>query len=261
MNIAFFNSFQSEWIKKRRSAASWLTIAGSMIIPVIMLIAAFARSKRMPRVYASEHFWESIISNCWQPMAMFLLPLGLVLATSLVAQIEYRNNTWKQVHTTPQSLTTIFLAKYAVIFVMVLEFFVLFNIGIYITAIVPTFFIEGVSFPKEPFPVSFFLETNLNLFIDCLPIIALQFLLALSFRNFLLPLGAGIALFVGSMIAIQWRYGYTFPYTYGALEFLREKWDYLFKGEPPQIHYWALGYFGLFTMAGYLLYVFKRVKG
>ena len=39
----------------------------------------------------------------WEFMGFFLLPIGVILTTSLVTQLEFRSNTWKQLHTTPQS--------------------------------------------------------------------------------------------------------------------------------------------------------------
>lgn len=52
----------------------------------------------------------------------FLLPMGLILATSLITQMEFRNNTWKQLHTTPQKYSTIFTAKFIVIIGLTLQF-------------------------------------------------------------------------------------------------------------------------------------------
>ena len=39
-----------------------------------------------------------------------------------------------------------------------------------------------------------FLKEDALYFIDCLPIVALQYLISLRFKNFLVPVGAGAAL-------------------------------------------------------------------
>ena len=191
-------------------------------------------------------------------MAIFLLPLGVILATSLITQLEYKNNTWKQLHTTPQRLTTIFFAKLAVITVMMMQFFILFNIGIYLSGVIPCLLIKGVPYPKEPIPYLFFLKENMHYFIDCLPIIGLQYLVSLLFKNFLVPVGGGIAIWILSVSVLSWKYGYVFPYTYCGLNYLKTLGKY---HEVINIHVAATGYFLLFTIAGYVLYISRKEKG
>jgi hypothetical protein len=254
---SFVYSFQSEWLKKRRSASSWLTILGGFFIPVILLIARLVDFGTLAKVNGGDHLWEFLYSRSWQFMGLFLLPMGVILAASLVTQLEFRNNTWKQLHATPQRLTTIFLAKLVVILVMMLQFFVLFNIGIYLSGVLPALF-RGVPYPKEAYPWRAFLRGNGRYFVDCLPIIGLQYLISLQFRNFLVPIGVGVALYVASMIAIFWKYGYIIPYCYGALNFLRSN-----SKVDPGVNFqiWAVGYFFVFTIAGYILYMTKKGKG
>src|SRR5215211_5387036 len=112
MNFAL--SFQSEWQKKKRSLSSWLVIIGAVFTPTIIFIYKLTRAKYIAQMNVSPTFWEDLWKSSWESMAIFLLPIGVILASSLITQLEYKNNTWKQLHTTPQSLTTIFFAKLAV---------------------------------------------------------------------------------------------------------------------------------------------------
>jgi lantibiotic transport system permease protein len=254
------HSFQSEWLKTRRSLAAWLVIIGSLFIPLILMVSRFIYAENLPKDSINPQFWQKMFNNCWNPMAVFLLPIGVILATSLITQLEFRNNTWKQLHTTPQYLTTIFVAKLAVIVVMMVQFLLFFNIAIYLTGIIPHL-ILGPTLPQQPFPFYYFLEKTSYFFIDCLPIIALQYLISLQFKNFLVPLSAGLGLQIASLIATEWKYGYTIPYTYCPLNFMA-----LRQGLAPvfgsiNIHLWAFGYFILFTIASYLLYVFQKERG
>lgn len=258
MSIEFVHSFQSEWLKKKKSTASWLTTIGGFFIPLIMLIARFTDITKTAGENASANIWELLYTRCWQFMGLFLLPMGVILATSLITQLEFRNNAWKQVHTTPQRLTTIFFAKLSVIIVMMLQFFILFNIGIYLTGVLPALFSKKVSFPNQPFPWLLFLKGNGKFFIDCLPIIALQYLVALQFKNFLVPIGIGLSLFVASMIALSWKYGYIVPYSYCSYNFLGKK---MLSNQSIPIHTWAIGYFLLFTIVSYILYINRKEMG
>lgn len=257
MTYTFIHSFVSEWKKLRRSAASLLVTGGAFIIPLILTIARFVRHERLYSENTSPHYWQSLYFNSWQLMAILLLPMGVIMATSLITQMEFRNNTWKQLHASPQPFGIIFLAKLSVILVMLLQFFLLFNIGIWLTGMLPAVFFRGIPFPLQDFPLLQFLRLSGSFFVSCLPIVGLQFLLSLHLRNFLLPLGAGIALLVGSLIALSWKYGYTIPYSYCAYQFFSGR-----QMNQPQgnIQLWALIYFGLFILAACILYIFKKDK-
>ena len=256
MIVSLIHSFQSEWLKKKRSAASWLVITGSFFIPLIILIASLTDPETTYAITKSDKYWETLFRHSSGPMAMFLLPMGVILATSLVTQLEFKNNTWKQLHTTPQSLTTVFFTKLGVIITMMLQFFVLFNVCVYLCGILPSLFLKATSFPVEPFPFKFILKANLKLFIDCLPIIALQYLLGLKFKNFLGPVGIGLGLYIAAMISISWQYGYLIPYTYCALNIQRGA-----VNPSVNVHYWAIGYFITITAVSYFLYLTKKEKG
>jgi lantibiotic transport system permease protein len=254
----FLYCFQSEWLKKRRSLSSSLVIIGAFFTPTIVLIARLVRHGRLYSESTSADFWESLWSSSWESMAIFLLPLGIILATSLVTQIEFKNNTWKQLHTAPQTLTSIFFAKLAVITVMLVQFLLLFNLGIYLSGVIPCLLTRGVPYPKESVPYLFFLNENLRYFADCLPILALEFLVSLQFSNFLVPVGGGVVLWILSLSVLNWHYGYLFPYAYCGLHYLKSLGKYT---QNTHIHSMAIGYFILFTAASYILYVAKRQKG
>jgi len=256
MITSFVHSFQSEWLKKRRSAAVWLVLIGGFLIPVIMLIVRFTNFDRLAVVNGSDKVWDSLYHGSWRSMGLFLLPMGVILATSLVTQLEFRNNAWKQLHTTPQSLSTIFFAKLAVILVMLMQFFILFNVGIYLVGVIPSFF-NGVPYPKQSYTPTLLLKQNYGFIIACLPIVALQYLLSLQFKNFLLPIGAGLGLLVASLIAVNWKHGYSIPYTYCSYNFLGAK---VVPGGA-NIMAWSLGYFVVFTGLAYFLYIKKGEKG
>lgn len=256
--MVFIHSLQSEWLKKKGSAAAWLTLIGGVFIPLIVLVARIVNFDTLYAETTSDHLWDMLFHRSWQFMAYFLLPMGVILATSLITQLEFRNNSWKQLHTTPQSYSTIFFSKLTVIVVMMLQFFVLFNIGIYLAGMVPSLIFRGIPFPKQAYPLAAFLRINAWFFVHSLPIIAFQYLVGLQFKNFLVPLGIGIGLFIASIIAVNWQYGYILPYSYCPL--------YMMGKQNPinasvNIHAWAFAYFMVFTILSYTLYLTKKEKG
>lgn len=261
--LSFINSFQSEWLKTRRSLASWIVIAGGFFTPAIIIIARLIHHEKLALIYASDIFWKMLWGNSWESMAIFLLPMGVVLATSLLTQIEYKNNTWKLLFTMPLNLSTIFFSKLLVIIIMMLQFFILFNAGIYLSAVIPYLLINGVHYPNAQIPYTLFLKDDMFYLIDCLPIIALQYLLSLKYKNFLVAIGIGFMLWIAALASLSWKYSYFIPYTYTMF--------YYFKGQIGggrravipgiNIHIMAIAYFVLITITSYILYITKKEKG
>ena len=261
MSVPFLDSFQSEWMKTKRSLAFWMVIIGAFFTPAVIVIARLARYSRLPGVYLADNFWNLHWRNCWESMAIFLLPLGAILTTSLIAQLEYKNNTWKQLHTLPLSYATIFFSKLAVILVLMLLFFVLFNIGIYLSALAPYLLSSGAPWPRQPIPLGRFLRDGALFYVDTLPIVALQYLIALRFRNFLVPVGLGFVFWVGALAALPWNYGYVIPYTYPMLNYLSSGVETKAVIPDVNIHYMAVAYFAVITAASFALYATNKEKG
>lgn len=256
----FIKSFQSEWLKKKRSLASWLVFAGAFFTPLIVLTAGIKNHSLLAKSYAESDFWLKHWNKSWESMEIFLLPIGIILAIALIAQIEYKNNAWKQLHTTPQAFTTIFFAKFTVFFIMLVEVFALFNLGVYLSAIVPAMLFDDVPFPSAPIPFRTFWNANVNFFVDCLPIAALQYLLSLQFKNFLVPIGAGFAIWFVGIGMLAWEYSYFFPYIHGAISYLTATGQ-MKREIPVNVELLALVYFAVFMIAGWFLYVTKNEKG
>jgi hypothetical protein len=261
VNLPIVNSFQSEWLKTRHSLSSWLVVVGGLFTPSVVVLARLLRHDRLQGIYAADNFWNLLWRNSWESMAVFFLPMGAVLATSLITQIEYKNNAWKQVHTLPLGITTIFLSKLAVILVMLAQMFVVFGIGIYLSAVIPSILVPHLPYPRAPIPFRLFLKDDARYFIDCLPIVALQYLISLRFKNFLVPVGVGFVLWVGALASLPWKYSFVVPYTYCMVDYLKDDPSGKVSAPAVDIHSIAIGYFLLFAVAALILFATKREKG
>ncbi|MFF5384205.1 ABC transporter permease [Pedobacter suwonensis] len=254
--FSFFNSFQSEWLKTRRSLASWLVVCGAFFTPLILTVVRTVHYQGLSKAIHTAKYWQMHWKNCWESVAVFLLPLGAILASSLITQIEYKNNSWKLLHTSPQQFSVIFFAKFSVILLMMLLFLFLFNLGIYLSGIFPPL-LRGIGYPDAKIDSSYFLKENLNYLIGCMPIISLQYLISLQFKNFLVPVGSGIILWILSIGMLSWKFAYWLPYGYLAMNFLRDKRNFA-----PGVSFnsFSLGYFTLFLLLAYILYIQKKDK-
>lgn len=261
MKSAFVDAFRSEWLKKRRSLGAWLVVVGAFFTPTIVIVARLIRHEQLPALYASPAFWTSLWRSSWESMAIFFVPMAAILATSLVVQIEVRNNAWKQVHALPLEPVTIFLAKFAVIVLMLAQFFVLFDLGIYLSALLPSLLVSGVPYPLAPLPLRAFLDDTATYFIDCLPIVAAQYLMSLRFNNYLAPIGIGFLAWIGALAALSWQHARYLPYAYTMLDYLKDNPAARAVAPTTGIHYLAIAWFVLFTLAGYALFATKAHKG
>lgn len=249
--MKFINSIQSEWIKTRRSSASWLCIFGGFFIPTIYTFASLYNGKTLDQ--NSLGAWQSHFMKLWEIMAAFLLPMGIILASSLITQLEYKNNTWKQLMTTPQSLTQIYFSKFTVILLMTGKFFLFFNVGILLSAIIPSLIIDH-HLPQADFPINVFIKQNGLFFITVLPIIAIQYLMSLQFKNFMVPIGVGILLLVTTLIGNQWEHIYISPYSFCFLKVFPLPINF-------NLYSYALIEFFVFMIISYYLFLRKKEKG
>jgi hypothetical protein len=259
MTTAFVHSVQSEWLKQRRSLASWMVLIGAFFTPAIIITARLLNPAGLAGMYARDDFWQTLWRSSWESAAIFFLPMGTVLATSLVAQLEFKNNTWKQVRALPLSDATIYGSKLAIILAMLALFFVLFNVGIYLSALLPSILVANVPYPTAPIPWQSFLREDVLYFVDCLPIVALQYLVSLQFRNFLVPVGGGFMFWVLTIGTLPWKWSFLLPYSYTTFNFLKHETVTRAIRPPVDIHLLALGYFVLFTIVGYVLFVRRRM--
>jgi hypothetical protein len=109
-------------------------------------------------------------------------------------------------------------------------------------------------FPRDGIPAMFFLKGNIKFFITCLPVLALQYLISLKFKNFLVPVGIGFLGLIGTLIGNSWKYIYLSPFSYNMMQGMHMKKDY-------NIYAYSIIYFALLMVVSYILYLNKKEKG
>jgi hypothetical protein len=261
MMTSFLASLQSERLKLKRSLLGWLVLAGGLFVPVIMLGVRLHQRQQLAAQYRAGTFWEKHWTQSWESISILILPLMIILIATLIVQVEYRNNTWKQLHASPQALVTIFLAKLSMVLSALLLFFVVLNAGLYLAGSLPVHFVEGVSPAASPIPYRLLLARNARFFVDCLPVVALQYLLALRCKNFLVPVGVGTAGWISSLVLINTPYCVVVPYGYAGVDYLFTSGYREGRSLPLNLQALALGTFAVFSLAAYGLYATRKDRG
>lgn len=258
--MSFAIATQAELLKTKRTASVWLTVLGAGFIPALFLTVYLLKPEgSLSQLKASP--WNVHFMWGWQAMSAFLFPMYIILICSLIPQIEYKNNTWKQVFAAPQSTGTIFFSKFVTIQFMIVFFFLLFNgfmlgVGVLVNLINPKY-----TFLHHSFSGRALLALNAKTFVSVLGISAIQYVLSLHFKNFIAPIGIGLALLVASLIAMQmgWEHMYKLPYVHPVLTL-----QYLKLKNRPVLenHEWnAIGYLVVFLLLGLSDMKLRKEKG
>lgn len=221
MAATFLLNTKAEFLKTKRTAALWLTVIGAMFIPLVNFIRLMAvPEKIIPHMHKDP--WTQIIKDNWEVSSIFLLPMFVILVTSLIVQVEYRNNTWKQVYASPRSYVDIFFSRFITIHAMVLLCFVLFNVFILFFSCMAQLFYPAYEFFSHSINWKSLFGTTGKLYFAVISITAIQYWLSLRFKNFIAPLGIGLALLITGLIIHQWERLYLYPYMYPAIEYLTD---------------------------------------
>lgn len=217
----FIINTRSELYKSRRTAAFWIMVAGSAFIPVISMIMYLARPDKMVRALGDNH-WITHITNNWQPMAAFFLPVFVIMLCSLVVQIEYRNNTWKQVYALPRSYADIFFSKFIVIQLLIIGCLVLFNIFLILTGYFSNIIHSEYKFNTTALPLDYMMRITGRLYLAVMAMTAIQYWMSLRIKNYIAPMGIGLALLITGMIIMPWEKIIYYPYAYSAVTFFKK---------------------------------------
>jgi hypothetical protein len=249
-----------EWIKRRRSLGSWVVIVGATFTPAIILVARLVNARVLPDLYARDDFWQSLWKSSWESMAVFFAPMACILIPSLVTQIEYRSNGWKQVRSLPLSSFELYSGKLAIILALVVQLFALFDLAVYLSGVIPCV-LPGVPYPRGAFPLGGFLNDTGRYLLSSLPVVTAEYMLSLQFKNFLVPIGIGFMTWVGALAGLSSRYGYLIPYSYSMMDYLRTYPKSRIPVVPMPLDWLAMAYSTAFAVAGYVLFVRKSAKG
>jgi hypothetical protein len=221
MVASFILNTKAEFLKSKRTAAFWLTFIGAAFVPIVSFIRLVARPDHFIPVFKNDP-WQLFINDNWQAGSLFLLPMFVILVTSLVVQIEYKNNTWKQVYASPRTMADIFLSRFIVIQTLILTAFILFNAFIIIAGCAVSLVHKEYTFFDHQVPWNTLLTVTLKLYFSVQAITAIQYWLSLRFRNFIIPVGIGLALLITGFMIHQWEQLYYYPYMYPAIFFWRD---------------------------------------
>jgi len=221
MAATYLLNTKAEFLKSKRTAAIWITIIGAAFIPALNFARLVFDPYRLVPA-AKDNPWGFIFNDNWKMCTAVMIPIFVILITSLLVQIEYKNNTWKQVYSSPRSNADIFFSKFLVINAMILLCLLLFNVFIILFSYAANLVEKQYGFFASPVPWKTFWSLLWKIYYGVMAMIAIQYWLSLRFRNFIVPICLGIAFLIIGFVVDGWERLYLYPYMYHAIFYYPE---------------------------------------
>ena len=239
-------SLQSELLKTR-TASFYLTLIGAAAGPVIYLLNILLDEGESDSLKKDP--LNALFKILSEMNGVALFPLFIILICTLLPQIEYRNNTWKQVFASPQTKVNVFLAKFMNVHLLMLVFLIATHLFMFLTIVAVNFIKPTLNLFEHPLKGSTVLINAANAYILLLAVCAIQFWMGLRSRNFIVPIGIGFALWLaGTIMAVQYKSNlvFYFPYSFNAFPVSTK-----LKSQLTQVAWTSLGYALLFLIVGF----------
>lgn len=182
----------------------------------------------------------------------------LVTVTGFLMQIEHKAIGWKQLLTLPLNKGAIYVSKLFIIVLTVILCYGLFILFTLSAGVVLNLIHPGLKFLSYSPEFALIFLITLKSFISTLGLISFQYWLSLRFKNFIIPIGIGIAGIILSFIIMNhWKYEDFFLYLQPALSLLhrpKATTDFILaKNE------WiSMIYFLIFSLTGYFDFIWKK---
>ncbi|RYY97824.1 MAG: hypothetical protein EOO11_09800 [Chitinophagaceae bacterium] len=253
--MKLLTALRAEMLKTRRTASRYFTIVGAAIIPAILLLNVLTGGGDVAAL--GKDPLNALLEMGAERSGIVFFPMFVILVCTLLPQVEYRNNTWKQVFAAPHSKGNIFLAKFLNTNRLLL-LFLLANLLFMGLVVLATHFLHpALNLLGQPLHVAQLLARTANTYITMLAICAIQFWMGLRFRNFVIPTAVGFVLWVtGLMLALEFKSGLVeyFPYSFQVFPFSTQ-----LHAKLPQVAWTSAGYAALFLLLGFLDFRKRRL--
>lgn len=253
--MKLLTALRAEMLKTKRTASFYFTLVIAALIPAILLLNVLTGGGDLDAVRKDP--LNAMFELGTERNGLVFFPVFVILVCTLLAQIEYRNNTWKQVFASPQTKGAVFLAKFLNINGLILLFLAA-NLVFISLAVVATHFVNpALDLLRQPFDGTRLLVRTANTYVTMMAMCAFQFWLGLRFRNFIIPIATGLVLWItGMMMAFEFKSSLVefFPYSFQTFPFTPQ-----FQPRMSQAAWTSAGYATLFLLLGFLDFRRRRL--
>jgi hypothetical protein len=210
-------SLHSEILKTKRTGPLYLALAAAAFAPLMSMLDIILDG--IGDEHKKDILSEMLIKK-FQMTGLVALPIFMILVCTLLPQIEYKNNTWKQVLTSPQTKGNVFAAKFINVQILIGIFLITNLLLMFVSAAILHLMEPTLNVLNQPLNGYDVLMSRVNTYVALLAICCIQFWLGLKFKNFIIPVSIGIACwFTGTIFVMQnFDFAAYFPYSFHAYD-------------------------------------------
>ncbi len=212
----YISNTKNEVIKLKGTFAFWLTIISAVIFPLLFFIIYLVKhAKLVPAL--GENPWEKFMINQVQNSIPFLVPMFIVLITSLIIQVEHKSSAIKHLFSLPIPKWSVYFGKLSIVIFSIIATYIYFFLAILFFGMLLGVFHSSLGFLDfQPDYMKYIKMLTMSL-VASLGIVGIQFWMSFRFKNFIVPLGVGMTLVIIGLIASQAPESIYFPYSYNVL--------------------------------------------
>lgn len=219
----------AESIKLRRTPVLWLSICAPAFAVFVAFIASLTGGHQFYRPGQSP--WTDFSAHILVGWALFVFPIYVCLQTALYCALEHHHNGWSYLATLPVRKPSWILAKYgwAVLlaaFSQVTLLLLMWAAGWLLAFLKPAYGFQD--HPMTSMPA----KACLSVFFSGLTMLAIQMVLSMFYRNFIVPTATGLVFVLGGVIARSLSVSIYWPFL----------WPILLLNNTPDSRQWIPAY-------------------
>lgn len=199
----FWNLLNIEWIKTRRSKL-WLLVAMGPIIGVCFALANFHANYNTFMNDPGDNGWI----EAWTQVQIFYSPLIYPIIAgvyaALICRHEHIGGGWKQLLALPVKRTNVFLAKLALVCILLAL-----TQGLLLVAYIAGGLITNI---QDPLPIFTLIGYAFKGWIAVLPLAAIQMSFSMIWQSFSAPLAINMGLSLPALLIANSSFGQFYPW-------------------------------------------------
>lgn len=187
-------ALSSDWLKIRGKGIWFLVFLAPIGLTAMQALNFGLRLDYLKEQYGN-HLWEGLLDNVvvFVPLALML---GATILSSMIANVEHEQGSWKQLLAMPITRPAVYLAKFLLACVLLIISCLLLTAGTIGLGLV-------LGFDAGEIPWTHAIKLGLLPLAGALPVLSLELWLTMVNKNQALPVTLGIVLAVMGMFALS----------------------------------------------------------
>ncbi|MFD1175253.1 ABC transporter permease [Paenibacillus puldeungensis] len=182
----FLNVLASERLKMSKSRL-WIVLFASPLLSLLVGV-----SVKLPSI---EDQWPVLLTAMVMLHGLLFLPIMAGLFPAYICRYEHIGGGWKQLLVLPVSRTAVYFAKFTVVFVLLII-----CQAIFLGALLLAAWVKGIA---APIPWDMIAVSLIGGLIACLPLVALQLGVSLTWSSFAAPLAVNVSFTIPNLLIVN----------------------------------------------------------